>query len=49
MPRLLPALTLAVGLCGTFASAVGGRPVWVSWAGVVLIMAGCFGVEEGRE
>ena len=49
MSRILPALVLAVGLCGTFASAVTARPLLVTWAGVSLILAGVFGIEEGKE
>ncbi len=49
MTRLLPALTLATGLAGTLAAVGGGRPWWVSWFGLVLVVAGGIGVEEGRE
>ncbi len=49
LARLLPALTLAAGILGTLAAAGGGRPWWVSWLGLGLIVAGALGVEEGRD
>ncbi len=48
MSRFLPALTLAIGLVGTFASAVGGRPWWVGYLALALINAGILGIEEGK-
>ncbi len=49
LARLLPALTLAVGLLGTLAAVGGERPWFVAWFGLGLVVAGVIGVEEGRE
>ncbi len=49
LARLLPALTLATGILGTLAAAGGGRPWWVGYLALSLVMAGAMGVEEGRD
>ncbi len=46
MTRLLPALTLAAGLLGMLAAAGGGRPWWIGYLALSLVMAGAFGIEE---
>ncbi len=46
LARLLPALTLATGLLGTLAAAVGSRPWWIGYLALGLVVAGGIGVEE---
>ncbi len=46
LARLLPALTLATGLAGTFAAAGGGRHWLIGWLGLGLVVAGAIGIEE---
>ncbi len=48
LARILPALTLATGLLGTLAAATRAWPPWTGLVGLVLVVAGAMGIEEGQ-